>query len=103
MRRKALLPGAEPARSTETVMGYEATVPHGPAAEQARAWRGALPRDCWKRSNLHGGAIFAMSTALYISLFLGMFLLPTWWLRITAMITMPWVIGALFVIGHDAC
>jgi omega-6 fatty acid desaturase (delta-12 desaturase) len=85
------------------VMGYEASAPYAPAADQARAWRSALPRDCWKRSDLHGGLIFAVNTTLYIALFLGMFWLPIWWLRIAAMATLPWVIGALFVSGHDAC
>ncbi len=83
-------------------MGNEAW-PRRPAAEQARAWRGALPRECWQRSDLRGGIIFAFSATLFILLFLGMFWLPVWWMRLAALVTQPWVIGALFIIGHDAC
>lgn len=90
------------APGSDAMMGYEAVLPRAPA-EQARAWRGALPRDCWQRSNLRGGFIFATSASLYLLLFLGMFYLPVWWLRLTALALQPWVIGALFVIGHDAC
>src|SRR5262249_55539010 len=79
------------------------TPPASAAADQARSWRARLPRACWRRSDLRGGAIFALGAPLYVLLFLGTFLLPTWWLRAAAMLAQPWVIGALFVIGHDAC
>jgi len=71
--------------------------------EQARAWRAALPRGCRHRTNLRGGAIYALSASLYVLTFLGTFLLPEWWQQLGALLTQPWIIGALFIIGHDAC
>lgn len=72
-------------------------------ADAARAWRATLPAEFRRRTNLYGGGLFAISAALYVLLFVGMFLLPTWWLRLAALLASPVVIGALFVIGHDAC
>jgi omega-6 fatty acid desaturase (delta-12 desaturase) len=75
----------------------------GGAADQARAWRAGLPRACRRRSDGRGGAIFALGAALFLLLFLGMLLLPSWLLRAAAIVAQLWAIGALFVIGHDAC
>lgn len=72
-------------------------------AEQARAWRAALPRGCRHRTDLRGGVIYALSASLYVLTFLGTFLLPEWWQQLGALLIQPWIIGALFVIGHDAC
>jgi omega-6 fatty acid desaturase (delta-12 desaturase) len=79
------------------------SLPGPNAADQARAWRAGLPRGRRRRSDWRGGVIFTVSVALFVLLFLGMFLLPFWWLRAAAITAQPWVIGALFVIGHDAC
>jgi omega-6 fatty acid desaturase (delta-12 desaturase) len=73
------------------------------AEDAARAWRASLPSEYRHRSDLYGMAIFAFSAVLYILTFLGMFLLPTWWLQLAALLTNPIIIGALFVISHDAC
>jgi omega-6 fatty acid desaturase (delta-12 desaturase) len=77
--------------------------PWAGAADQARAWRAGLPGACRRRSDWRGGLIFALSASLFVLVFLGMFLLPFWWLRAAALAAQPLVIGALFVIGHDAC
>lgn len=74
-----------------------------PAADAARAWRSQLPRERRLRSYIRGCAIFALSAVGYVGLFLGMFLLPTWWARLLALSGVPLAIGGLFVIGHDAC
>ena len=83
-------------------MGYEGATAPG-AAEQARDWRASLPAECRQRSNLRGTAVFAFSAMLYVLLFVGIFVLPYWWMRFAAFLIQPLVIGALFIIGHDAC
>jgi acyl-lipid omega-6 desaturase (Delta-12 desaturase) len=85
----------------EKAMGSEPTHPPTPA-DQARVWRANLPHERRRRSDLRGTAVFGLSAVLYVLLFLGQFWLPYWWLRLADAITLPVVIGALFVIGHDA-
>src|SRR5437764_1409310 len=78
------------------------TVKGARAEAAARAWRASLPRQRRHSSVLRGGLIFAASAALYELLFLGTFLLPAPWMRAACLLLTPLVIGALFVIGHDA-
>lgn len=82
------------------------SVRHAPsrtgAAAAARAWRTSLPRERRRSSNLRGGVIFVTNAALYLSLFLGAYLLPAWWMRLGCLLAIPFAIGGLFVIGHDA-
>jgi omega-6 fatty acid desaturase (delta-12 desaturase) len=54
-------------------------------------------------SDLWGALIFGLSAALYLVTFAGIFLLPNIWFRVGAAMVHSVVIGALFVIGHDAC
>jgi omega-6 fatty acid desaturase (delta-12 desaturase) len=73
-----------------------------PPAELARHWRAVLPR-AWRHSSaVRGLLVVALSAAVYVGTFLGMFLLPTWWARLICLIIQPVAIGMLFVIGHDA-
>lgn len=72
------------------------------AAEDARRWRAALPREWRRSSTLHGASLAVVTIALYVGLFLGYFLLPWWPLRVGCLMLTPLVIGSLFVIGHDA-
>lgn len=71
-------------------------------ADAARAWQASLPRRSRRSSNVRGGLIFGLSAAVYALLFAAAFLAPVPFLRIAAVAVMPVVIGALFVIGHDA-
>lgn len=82
--------------------GTVAIVARSPA-EAARAWRAGLPAELRRRSDLRGGLVFAANATLYLLSFLGLFLLPTWWLQLLALAGNPVFIGALFVTGHDAC
>ncbi len=82
-------------------MGREQFVENADRA--ARAWRASLGRELRQRSDLHGGTIFVVSAALYLLTFLGTFLLPLPWERLLALVIQPIVIGALFIIAHDAC
>lgn len=70
--------------------------------EAARAWRKDLPQQHRNTDDLRAVMIFARSALAYTLLFAGIFLLPAWWARLACMAAMPVVIGALFVIGHDA-
>ncbi|MGL4554376.1 MAG: fatty acid desaturase [Gemmataceae bacterium] len=78
------------------------STPQQHAAEDARRWRATLPREWRRSSTLHGTALTLFTLALFAGLFLGYFLLPTWWLRLASIFGVPMVIGSLFVIGHDA-
>lgn len=68
----------------------------------ARVWRASLPGGLRRSSALRGSWIFVRSAAAYVLLFLGTFLLPAWWMRTACLLLTPLIVGALFVIGHDA-
>ena len=72
------------------------------AATAARAWRTSLPREHRRVTNLRGTWVFLLSGSIYLALFIGIFLAPTWWLCLACLAVMPMAIGAMFVIGHDA-
>jgi acyl-lipid omega-6 desaturase (Delta-12 desaturase) len=72
------------------------------AAQAARGWRASLPPERRRSTNLRGGGIFALNAIVYVLLFLGALLLPAWWMRLACILATPTMIGALFVIGHDA-
>lgn len=73
-----------------------------PSAESARRWRAALPRHWRHSSTLRGLAVVAVAASVYLAAFLGMFLMPAWWMRLGCLVVTPVAIGMLFVIGHDA-
>lgn len=77
-----------------------ASSPH--AADAALAWRRRLPAARRRRSTLRGCLYFARSAGIYLALFAGALLAPTWWLNAFCVLALPFVIGALFVVGHDA-
>jgi omega-6 fatty acid desaturase (delta-12 desaturase) len=68
----------------------------------ARSWRHNLPHERRRASTLRGTYVFLRAALAYLALYAGMFLLPYPWLQLVACFTLPWAIGALFVIGHDA-
>ena len=72
------------------------------AALAARRWRGLLPASWRISSTARGLLVVALAVIVYSATFAGMFLLPTWWLRLLAVLVHPIAIGMLFVIGHDA-
>jgi acyl-lipid omega-6 desaturase (Delta-12 desaturase) len=74
----------------------------GDAARAARAWRASLPRERRRSTNLRGGLFFGVNAALYLFFFLGVFLLSGPWLQAACLVSLPWTIGGLFVLGHDA-
>jgi omega-6 fatty acid desaturase (delta-12 desaturase) len=85
-------------------MGIESSLSSAdPAADAARAWRASLPPESRRGTDVRGSLIFALSAAAYVLVFVGIFRLPYWWLQLPALLIEPIIIGALFVIGHDAC
>ncbi len=73
------------------------------ADRAARAWRASLPHERRRSTNLRGGLLFATNAVVWVGLFVGGFLLPTWWMRAICILANPLAIGGLFVVGHDAC
>jgi omega-6 fatty acid desaturase (delta-12 desaturase) len=71
-------------------------------AEAAQKWRSAVRPEWRAVSDLRGTLILLRAACLYLLLFAGTFLLPDWWMRLLCLALVPFAIGALFVIGHDA-
>src|SRR5262245_353869 len=59
------------------------------AAEAARHWRAALPRQWRTSSTLRGLLVVAIGATVYLGTFAGMFLLPAWWARLACLIVQP--------------
>src|SRR5512143_390906 len=72
------------------------------SAPLALTWRRRLPAERRRRSLLRGSWCFARSASVLVALFLGTLVAPAWWLRLGCAAGLPFAIGALFVIGHDA-
>jgi omega-6 fatty acid desaturase (delta-12 desaturase) len=73
-----------------------------PAAEAARQWRANLPRELRQRSLKRGGVIVSVSLAIYIVSMMGAVLGPNFFWRTVSLSMATLMIGALFIIGHDA-
>jgi len=73
-----------------------------PRESTALAWKRSLPPARRERSNRRGIGYFARSAAIYLALFAGMLIAPSWWMRALCLLGLPFAIGALFIIGHDA-
>jgi omega-6 fatty acid desaturase (delta-12 desaturase) len=72
------------------------------AAAAAIEWRRSLPPERRSRSTLRGWMYFLPSALAYVVLFAGACLAPAWWLQALCVVALPFVMGSLFVIGHDA-
>lgn len=77
---------------------------HGakPADDAARAWRANLPDKLRRRCLRRGGLLLSVAGIGYISSMVGAVLMPTFFGRTVALGLAILMIGALFVIGHDA-
>ncbi|MEO5912809.1 MAG: fatty acid desaturase [Luteolibacter sp.] len=73
-----------------------------PAGEAAREWRANLPRELRQRSLTRGGVIVSVSLTIYIVSMVGAVLGPNFFWRTVSLSMATLMIGALFVIGHDA-
>jgi acyl-lipid omega-6 desaturase (Delta-12 desaturase) len=76
--------------------------PPAGTADAARAWRAALPPEARRPSTARGALLFSLLAAVWIGSFVGSFLAPTSWLRFVSQAVGPFVIGGLFLLGHDA-
>jgi omega-6 fatty acid desaturase (delta-12 desaturase) len=70
--------------------------------ETARLWRASLPNELRQSNMLRAGVLLAIATAGYFASMIGAVCLPTFFGRTVALGTASVMIGALFVIGHDA-
>lgn len=84
------------------VSGQCTTEGRSGAEEGARRWRASLPPAMRRSSVLRGGLIFLISALIYWGLFAGAIFLPLPWQRVACIVFLPFLIGSLFVIGHDA-
>ncbi len=73
-----------------------------PADEAARQWRTSLPSGLRERSLVRGGVLLSLAATGYIAGMVGAVLLPTFLGRTVALGLATVMIGALFIIGHDA-
>jgi omega-6 fatty acid desaturase (delta-12 desaturase) len=73
-----------------------------PADEAARQWRANLPAKLRRRSTIRGSLLLATAFAGYVACMLGAVLLPSFLGRTISLGLAPFLIGSLFVIGHDA-
>ncbi len=62
----------------------------------------ACPASCGRRSLLSGGLLLSVAAAGYVACMVGEVWLPTYLERTISLTLIPWMIGALFIIGHDA-
>jgi len=73
-----------------------------PADEAARRWRKNLPGELRQRSLVRGGVLLSVAFVGYVVSMVGAVWLPTFFGRTFSLGVAPLMIGALFVIGHDA-
>ena len=73
-----------------------------PADEAARRWRASLPGELRQRSLVRGGVLLSVAAVGYVASMVGTVWLPTFFGRTVSLGVAPLMIGALFIIGHDA-
>jgi omega-6 fatty acid desaturase (delta-12 desaturase) len=78
------------------------TTPPKSAEEAARRWRTNLPGELRQRSFIRGVTLLALTFAGYLLCMVGAVGLPTFLGRTVSLGLAPVMIGALFIIGHDA-
>lgn len=72
------------------------------AGEAARQWRASLPGKLRRRSLVRGALLLALPAVGYVAAMIGAVWLPSFLGRTISLGLAPVMIGALFVIGHDA-
>ena len=73
-----------------------------PAGEAARRWRASLPDELRQRSLVRGGVLLSVAAVGYVLSMVGAVWLPSFFGRAVSLSLAPLMIGALFIIGHDA-
>jgi omega-6 fatty acid desaturase (delta-12 desaturase) len=73
-----------------------------PAGEAARRWRASLPDELRQRSLVRGGVLLSVAAVGYVLSIVGAVWLPSLFGRAVSLSLAPMMIGALFIIGHDA-
>ncbi|MBX3622696.1 MAG: fatty acid desaturase [Rhizobacter sp.] len=70
-----------------------------PQRKQIRAWLAPVVR----QRTLLALALLALDWGLFVAALAGVVLLDAWWLKLPLALAAGFVIGRLFIIGHDAC
>jgi omega-6 fatty acid desaturase (delta-12 desaturase) len=96
------VPGA-PIASLDTLKERGLDRNTGAAGQAALEWRHTLPERLKERSDLIGGTYFLIWAGLWALTFVGAFLAPSPALRMSCGVLQSISLGALFVVGHDAC
>jgi acyl-lipid omega-6 desaturase (Delta-12 desaturase) len=82
--------------AAEEPIGIDQPMPH---RKNIRQW--LLPLA--KRTHWHAYALLALDYLLFSALIAGTVLLDAWWAQVLCGMGAGFVIGRLFIIGHDAC
>jgi len=70
-----------------------------PARKEIRSWLAPVSRP----QTLRAVALLLLDWALFVAAIAGVVLLPAWWMKLPLALAAGFVIGRLFIIGHDAC
>jgi len=70
-----------------------------PARKEIRSWLAPISQP----QTLRAVALLVLDWALFVAAIAGVVLLPAWWMKLPVALAAGFVIGRLFIIGHDAC
>jgi omega-6 fatty acid desaturase (delta-12 desaturase) len=70
-----------------------------PARKEIRSWLTPISQP----QTLRAVALLLLDWALFVAAIAGVVLLPAWWMKLPVALAAGFVIGRLFIIGHDAC
>jgi acyl-lipid omega-6 desaturase (Delta-12 desaturase) len=70
-----------------------------PARKEIRSWLAPISQPQTARAV----ALLLLDWALFVAAIAGVVLLPAWWMKLPVALAAGFVIGRLFIIGHDAC
>jgi omega-6 fatty acid desaturase (delta-12 desaturase) len=70
-----------------------------PARREIRSWLTPISQP----QTLRAVALLLLDWALFVAAITGVVWLPVWWMKLPVALAAGFVIGRLFIIGHDAC
>lgn len=70
-----------------------------PPRKQIRSWLAPIAQ----QQTVRGLALLLLDWALFVAALVGVVLLPAWWMKLPLALAAGFIIGRLFIIGHDAC
>lgn len=70
-----------------------------PARKEIRSWLTPVSEP----QTVRALALLLLDWLLFVAAIAGVVLLPAWWMKLPVALAAGFVIGRLFIIGHDAC